>query len=108
MPLIMSASFPSQMKSVMGPSLRGKRFRNAQVPNNRLLLSWPDMGNLQLECFHRDGMVVIRNALPEAFVDKMKDKMVTKSKALQDLGDVHFHQGKTTRNMSVYPHINKV
>ncbi|KAK5203606.1 hypothetical protein LTR47_011584 [Exophiala xenobiotica] len=56
-----------------------------------------------LEYFHRDGMVVITNAIPEHLVDKMNDMMIAESKALEERGDVHFHQGKSTRNMSVCP-----
>jgi hypothetical protein len=61
-----------------------------------------------LEYFHQDGMVVITNAIPEHLVDKMNDMMISESKALEDRGDVHFHQGKSTRNMSVCPPMTEV
>jgi hypothetical protein len=61
-----------------------------------------------LEYFHRDGMVVITNAIPGHLVDEMNDMMISESKALEERGDVHFHQGKSTRNMSVCPPMTEV
>jgi hypothetical protein len=56
-----------------------------------------------LEAFHRDGVVVLYNAIPEALIDKLNAKMTEDSIRIQDMQGTHFHQGKNTRNMSVAP-----
>jgi hypothetical protein len=56
-----------------------------------------------LEAFHRDGVVVLYNAIPETLIDKLNKKMIEDSIRIQDLQGTHFHQGKNTRNMSVAP-----
>jgi hypothetical protein len=60
-----------------------------------------------MEAFHRDGVVVLYNAIPEELIDKLNKKMTEDSIRIQDLEGTHFHQGKNTKNMSVAPPLTK-
>jgi hypothetical protein len=60
-----------------------------------------------LEAFHRDGVVILYNAIPEELIDKLNKKMTEDSIRIQELDGTHFHQGKHTKNMSVPPPLSK-
>ncbi|KPI45151.1 uncharacterized protein AB675_2501 [Cyphellophora attinorum] len=60
-----------------------------------------------LTYFHRDGFVVLENAIPLDLVDKLYDQMVRETEIYQSKSFLQYNQGRATKNISQVPPLNK-
>jgi len=56
-----------------------------------------------LKYYHRDGLVVLENAIPEALVDKLYNKIVEDNKVYLSKDFLQYNQGVATKNVSQVP-----
>jgi len=57
--------------------------------------------------FHRDGLVVLENAIPEHLVDRLYQRMVADNDIYLKNPFVQFNQGESTKNVSQVPPLTK-
>lgn len=56
-----------------------------------------------LEIFHRDGFVVLENAIDDAIVDQLYDRMVSENEIYLKKSFMQWNQGVATKNVSQIP-----